>query len=89
MRTEKLKALPKPWFQDVPAPDQTWGEGRRDADISFWDKWARRGSSLYIANRVPVGHLELMIKWPGKDLRAIYQPIGEFRDGGISKDAWQ
>jgi hypothetical protein len=47
------------------------------------------GNSLYIANRVPIGHLELMIKWPGKDLRAIYQPIGEFRAGGISKDAWQ
>jgi hypothetical protein len=61
MRTEKFKALPKPWFQDVPAPDQTWGEGRRDADISFWDKWGAAGNSLYIANRVPVGHLELMI----------------------------
>jgi hypothetical protein len=40
MRAEKFKALQKPWFLDVPAPDQTWGEGRRDADISFWDKWA-------------------------------------------------
>jgi SAM-dependent methyltransferase len=89
MRAEKFKSLPKPWFQDVPAPDQTWGEGRRDADIAFWDKWGAARNSLYIANRVPVGHLELMIKWPGRDLRAIHQPIGEFRDSGISKDAWQ
>lgn len=89
MRTEKFKALPKPWFQDVPAPDQTWGDGRRDADISFWDKWGAAGNSLYIANRVPIGHLELMVMWPGKDLRAVYQPIGDFRANGISKDAWQ
>lgn len=89
MRAEKFKALPKPWFQDLPAPDQTWGEGRRDADIAFWDKWNAAGNSLYNANRVPVGHLELMIMWPGKDLRAVYQPIGAFRDGGITKDAWR
>lgn len=89
LRAEKFKALPKPWLHDVPDKDGKWGDGRRDADVAFWDKWAAAGNSLYIANRVPVGHLELLIKWPGKDLRAIYQPIGEFRDSGISKEAWQ
>jgi SAM-dependent methyltransferase len=89
MRADKFKALQKPWFQDVPAPDMTWGEGRRDADVAFWDKWAAAGNSLYNANRVPIGHLEMTVMWPGKDLRAVYQPIGDFRANGISKDAWQ
>lgn len=89
LRADRFKSLPKPWFRDVPAPDQTWGEGRRDADVSFWDKWSDAGHSLYNANRVLAGHLELMIMWPGKDLRAVYQPIGDFRANGISKDAWQ
>jgi SAM-dependent methyltransferase len=88
MRADKFKALPRPWFQDVPAPDMTWGEGRRDADVSFWDKWNAAGNSLYNANRVPVGHLELTVLWPGKDLRAIHQPISDYRANGISKDAW-
>lgn len=89
LRAEKFKALSRPWFHDIPDHDGKWGDGRRDADISFWDQWAAAGNSLYIANRVPVGHLDLLIKWPGKDLRAIYQPISEFRAGGISKEAWQ
>jgi hypothetical protein len=89
MRADKFKSLPKPWFQDVPAPDQTWGEGRRDADVSFWDKWSAAGNSLHIANRVTVGHLELMNKRPGRDLRAVYQPISDFRAGNVPDDAWR
>lgn len=89
LRADKLRSLPKPWFRDVPAPDGTWNDGRIDADIDFWNKWKAVGNSLYLANRVPIGHAELCVKWPGKDLRAIYQPINEFRDNGIPKGAWQ
>lgn len=89
MRAECFGKLPRPWFQHVPAPDGTWGEGRRDADIAFWDKWETAGNSLYIANRVPVGHLEMMIRWPGQDLRAIHQDYGDWRKTGTPKGVWQ
>lgn len=89
LRTEKFRALPKPWFRDVPASNGTWGEGHVDADIAFWNKWEAAGNSLYLANRVPIGHLDLGIRWPGKDLRAIHQSVNEYRETGIPKDAWQ
>jgi hypothetical protein len=88
-RAAKFAGLTRPWFRDEPAPDGSWGEGHRDADIAFWDKWASAGNSVAIANRVPVGHLELGIRWPGKDLRAIHQPISDYRETGIPKDAWR
>jgi len=88
IRAEKFKTLPKPWFHDVPAKDGTWSDDRIDADIAFWRKWEAAGNSLYLANRVPVGHLDLVVRWPGQDLRAIYQPVTEWRDRGRPKDVW-
>lgn len=88
LRAEKFKALPKPWFRDVPAPDGTWHDGHVDADIDFWNKWTAAGNSLFLANRVPIGHAALCAMWPGQDLRAIYQPINEFRENGKPKEAW-
>lgn len=89
LRTEKLKVLGKPWFLDVPDKTGGWGEGRRDADIDFWRKWQAAGNSLYLANRVPVGHLDLVIRWPGEDLHAIYQPVSDWRENGPPKELWQ
>lgn len=91
IRTDKLAALPKPWFHDVPAPDGAWGQGRIDADIAFWRKWEAAGNSLYLANRVPIGHLELTVLWPaplGPDTTPITQPIGEWRERGKPEGAW-
>lgn len=89
LRADKIGKLSKPWFQHKPAPDGSWGEGRRDADISFWDRWAEAGNSLHIANRVPVGHLEVMIRWPGSDLNAIHQDYTEWRREGAPPDVWR
>lgn len=90
IRADRLRDLPKPWFHDVPAPDGTWGEGRRDADISFWHRWHENGRSLYIANRVAVGHLELMVRWPGKDLKAMHQPVTDWhRTKATPDEAWK
>jgi predicted SAM-dependent methyltransferase len=89
IRADKLKALPKPWFQDVPAPDGSWNEGHIDADIKFWRKWEEAGNSLFIANRVAVGHMELMVRWPGHDLTAIYQNTSEWRETGKPEGVWQ
>ena len=91
IRADKLAALPKPWFADTPAPDGSWNEGRVDADIGFWRKWATDGHSLHIANRVPIGHLELSVLWPaplGEETTPITQSIGQWRENGRPAEGW-
>lgn len=92
IRAEKLSSLPKPWFHDVPSPAGDWNEGRADADIAFWRKWEEAGNSLYLANRVPIGHLELTVLWPaalGPDTTPMTQPVGEWRERGKPEGAWR
>lgn len=88
IRSEKLKALGRPWFIDVPDAEGKWGPGRIDADINFWRKWEAAGNSLFVANRVPIGHLELQVLWPGKDLGAITQPVTDWRQNGRPSEIW-
>lgn len=88
IRSAKVKELPKPWFIDVPDENGAWGEGHIDADVNFWRKWEAAGNSLYMANRVPIGHLELMIKWPGKDMRVLHQEASDWRANGKMIEAW-
>lgn len=88
IRTEKLKALPKPWFHSVPDPDGGWGDGRIDEDIAFWRKWKQAGNTLYLANRVAIGHAELMARWPDINLEVFYQPMSDWQNDGIPEGAW-
>lgn len=90
IRADAVRRLPKPWFHATPDPSGAWGEGRVDEDIAFWRGWEAAGNSLYLAPRVVVGHMELMVRWPGAaDLKAIYQPISEWRADGAPKGAWR
>ncbi|HEY4720582.1 MAG TPA: methyltransferase domain-containing protein [Anaerolineae bacterium] len=89
IRTSSLKGVKKPWFLGVPAPDGSWGDGHVDEDIYFWRQWAQSGKTLYAANRVAVGHIEPMIKWPGCDLGVIHQRAAEFWNSGPPKDVWK
>jgi hypothetical protein len=89
IRADKLRAMQKPWFHDVPAADGGWGDGRTDADVQFWRKWEEAGHSLFIANRVPIGHLELQVLWPGRDLVSIHQPVADWRNSGPPQEAWR
>src|SRR5262249_11039252 len=82
LRADKLREPSHPWFLDQPDPSGGWGEGRTDADVGFWRKWEAAGNSLYLANRVPIGHLELGVLWPGRDLRPVFQPASEWRKQG-------
>ena len=88
LRAEGLQRMPKPWFWSQPAPDGSWGPGKVDADIWFWRKWEAVGNSLYVANRSPVGHLDLVVDWPSEDLTTHRQPIHQWRDNGKPKEAW-
>lgn len=70
--TAALKRCKKPWFWSKPAPDGTWGEGRRDSDIWYWANWRDSGNRVYVTPRVVIGHGEYVVTWPGKDLS---QPV--------------
>jgi SAM-dependent methyltransferase len=89
IRATALKDLPKPWFQATPAPDGSWGDGRTDEDIYFWRQFQSAGKTLFNANRVVVGHCELMVKWPGRDLGVIHQRVVDFWNQGPPKDVWK
>lgn len=73
----------------MPAKDGSWGEGHVDEDIYFWRKWVECGNTVYAANRVSVGHLEPMVKWPGRNLGAIYQRMPDYWNHGAPKDVWK
>lgn len=89
LKTEKLRQMPHPWFVGQPAPDGTWGEGRIDDDIHFWLQWSNAGNSLYVANRVVIGHAELMFTWPDQNFDAIHQYPSEWHETGKPEKAWQ
>jgi hypothetical protein len=88
-RMDSLRRLPRPWFMARPNAEGRWGEGRADADISFWHDWKEHGLSLYVANRVPVGHLELMVKWPDRRMRAMHQNLSEYNLRGKPVEVWR
>lgn len=88
LRTEKLKRLPKPWFHSMPSPAGDWGEGHVDDDIAFWRKWESAGFSLHLANRVSIGHAELMIRWPDINLNVHYQAMTDYHNKGVPPECW-
>jgi hypothetical protein len=88
IRTSSLAKLPRPWLWSQPAPDGTWGEGRCDADIYFWKQWREAGLKLFSANRVTVGHLELMVLWPGQNFTVTHQLPRDYHKNGKPKDVW-
>jgi len=79
LRVSSLMKLPHPWFLDQPAPDGQWGAGRIDADIGFWRKMEQAGMTVYSANHVVLGHMELMVTWPNESLTPIYQTIADYQ----------
>lgn len=82
LRTKALARVPKPWFQAIPAPDGTWGPGKVDSDIRFWMEFARAGCLAYLAPRVVIGHLELALRWPGRDCHLTWQHMYDYHAKG-------
>jgi hypothetical protein len=89
LRASKLKALPKPWFEAIPSPAGDWNEDHVDEDINFWRKWEAAGNSLHLANRVAIGHLELLIKWPDVNLSVMHQPVTDYLQNGEAPGVWK
>lgn len=82
IRADALKKMPHPWFAGDPGPNKDWGEGRTDDDIAFWRGFRKAGNRAYVATRVPVGHLQLMVSWPGEDMKPIHQYVAEYWNEG-------
>ncbi len=91
LRASSLKKVPRPWFKGEPNKDGTWGEGRVDSDIHFWNQAKAAGLKAGICTRVAVGHIECWVKWPDKGMSQLLQHPGEFWDrGGKPPDeVWQ
>jgi len=89
LRTESLMRLPQPWFWAQPDGNNQWGPGKVDDDIYFWKQMEKHGMTVYTANRVVLGHLQLMVKWLGSDLESVFQTTSDFRDNGKPKNIWK
>lgn len=82
IRADVVKRMPKPWFMPHPAPDGGWGEGKVDDDIHFWRGFRKAGGRMFLAPRVTLGHVELALRWPGRDLSLLTQHFHEYNDTG-------
>jgi predicted SAM-dependent methyltransferase len=72
--------LKKPWFHGQPGPDGRWEEGRLDDDIYFWQNFKASGNKVYIANKVNIGHLQLLCTFPGHytdNFKCVHVPLGD------------
>ena len=89
LRTAALKKMQKPWFKAVPSPAGDWGEGSVDEDIEFWRGWERAGNTLHLANRIAIGHMELLVKWPDINLNVMHQPVTDYQLNGVPEGVWK
>lgn len=81
-RVDALKRMSKPWFWSTPDERGEWGDAKVDDDIYFWQKWHAAGNKVAVCPRVRIGHLQLVVTWPGDDLRVINQWNGDFSRKG-------
>jgi hypothetical protein len=91
IRTAALRKMDKPWFHSVPSKNGEWkdDDGHIDEDIQFWRQWEAAGNSLHLANRVAIGHLELLAKWPDVNLQTFHQSVTDFQKNGPPEGVWE
>ena len=89
IRVSSLLKLEKPWFLHHPDAEGGWGEGRVDEDIHFWKAFEKAGNALYQANRIPIGHLQLVATWPDANFQPIHQLLIDYRKDGKPAGVWK
>lgn len=91
IKTSALKDLPKPWFVATPNDEGEWSRGTNkvDDDIHFWNTFMANGRKLYMASRLAIGHLELVIKWPDMNMEPSYQMTSHYQENGKAPDVWR
>ena len=80
LRLNRLKDIPKPWFQDVPNKDGSWRGDRIDDDIYFWRKWKEHGNTCYIDPEVRVGHLQVLVSEFDEDFQPKHWHMHDWRE---------
>jgi hypothetical protein len=88
IRTSALQSMTHPWFLSQPNAEGRWGPGKIDEDIYFWAMFKRAGKRLFLAPRATIGHIEIAVRWPGKDLNLLWQHMYEYYDHGRPKEAF-
>lgn len=88
LRVESLLRLPKPWFRHQPDAAGGWDEGRLDEDGWFWHQARLAGLHAYQANRIVIGHAQLMATWPDRDLVSVHQYLCDYQRRGKPDTAW-
>ena len=88
-RAAAFADVERPWFHSVPGTDGRWDDKRMDEDIAFWHRWAEAGKTLYQANRCAVGHLQLVVTWPGRMMTAHHQYVPDWTEHGKPAEAWR
>jgi hypothetical protein len=63
-RRRVFEKMSKPWMLNVPDPEGGWNEGRKDADIFFWDKFVDEGFKAAMSTEVVIGHGDEAVCWP-------------------------
>lgn len=81
-KASALQKIPKPWLRDFPNDDGEWGKDRIDADIWFWKQAVAAGLNIQMSLDVMIGHLELVVTWPGQNMQTVYQSLTEWREHG-------
>lgn len=89
LRAECFKDLKKPWFIGTTDPSGSWGDGRVDDDIHFWNVWKEAGNAIHCAPRCVIGHAELQILWPDENLQTVYQNAASFWSEGEPESVWK
>jgi hypothetical protein len=89
IRVSSLLDMPHPWFMPVPNKDGRWRENRIDADVNFWAQWDKHGKTLHLANRISIGHCELMITWPDLALKPLHQHVSDYNEKGKPALMWE
>ncbi len=79
LRAEAIKKCAKPWFHSKPDRDGGWRAGKVDPDVWFWHNWRRAGHTVYVAPKVNIGHLELMVTCFDDKMKYQAAPVVEYR----------
>lgn len=84
IRASALRDLPGPWLHHEPSADAAdpWGEGHTDDDVAFWRRFREHGKRVFVAPRVSIGHLQLMVSWPGENFQPVHQYVNDYRTHG-------
>jgi FkbM family methyltransferase len=82
IKTAAIKKMKKPWFINTPNKDGDWTEGKHDADSYFWHKFGEAGNTIYMANRVRIGHLQEVVLWVDDDFNFSKQELSEWHRSG-------